>query len=249
MSTSLPHYPGLLVDALPILPILFSERPRSAHADSARIASRLQPPPQVYGSIPSLRRCLLLVNHYGRPGFPSWWLGVSVSSIIPREIHWVMTSVWRFERGWRARVLTPLTRWFFQRIAQVYNFTTMPPMPPRPEEMLARTASIRHLLRAVETRPEIFVGLAPEGDDCEQRVLGTPPPGAGRLIQLLTSRGLIPVPVGIYEQAGALHIRFGEPIQLLPSRNPGQQDDGWMINTVMRAIASCLPEELRGKYA
>lgn len=249
MSADGPRYPGLLVDATPILPLLFSVKHRSVHADSVRIASRLSPPLVVHGHIPNYSRTLFLINHYGRPGFPSWWIGIALSSVIVRDIHWVMTAAWEFERGVRARVLTPLTRWLFTRLARVYDFTTMPPMPPRPHQLRERAQAMRQVLRVVGMHPEIHIGLAPEGDDNEQRILGTPPPGAGRFIHLLCSRNLIPVPVGIYEQDGKLHLNIGAPF-LLPSPSSSRtKNDIYIINAVMTAIAACLPDNLRGDYA
>jgi len=249
MSQSFPHYPSILADMLPVLPLLYSNRPRSVHADAVRIASRLNPPLQVHGQPPQLSRGLFLVNHYGRPGFPSWWIGVALSSVIPTDIHWVMTAAWRFEQGFRAHVVTPFTRWLFARLARLYDFTTMPPMPPRPDEVRERAASIRQLVSLVQERTDILIGLAPEGDDSEQRALGTPPAGAGRVIRLLASKGLIPVPVGVYEAEGALHIRLGNPVQLPPPPPDRTQDDLHTAAFIMRAIAACLPEELRGEYA
>ncbi|MBN2554954.1 MAG: hypothetical protein JXA97_03355 [Anaerolineales bacterium] len=248
MSAPAPRYPGLLADALPILPGLFSRHPRSVHADAVRMTSRLQPPLVVHGVVPRLTRGLFLINHYGRSGFPSWWLGAALSSVIPSDIHWVMTASWEFKRGLRKHMVTPLTRCLFRRIARQYDFTTMPAMPPRPEELQLRAAAVRRLLRVVDERSEILVGLAPEGDDCEQRMLGDPPIGAGRLIRLLSSKGLVPVPVGIYEQDGALHLHLGQPLLLASETSNRPHDDAGSINTVMLAIAACLPEHLRGKY-
>jgi hypothetical protein len=79
----------------------------------------------------------LTINHYARPGFHAWWLALALSAVVPTDVHWIMTAAWTYSDGFRARTVTPLSRWLFGRIAQVYGFTSMPPMPPDPKDVVA----------------------------------------------------------------------------------------------------------------
>ncbi|MBN1439985.1 MAG: hypothetical protein JW929_11305 [Anaerolineales bacterium] len=124
-----------------------------------------------------------------------------------------MTAAWTFPDPLRSRLLTPLSRWALARIARMYGFTLMPPMPPRPEDAGARADSVRRILRlARRSRPDI--ALAPEGMDSPDGRLKPPPSGAGRFIAHLAALGYTPVPVGAYETDGAFCLRFGEPFRL-----------------------------------
>ena len=118
----------------------------------------LRPAPMVIGTecVPPEGPCLVTCNHYSRPGFAAWWLTLAITAAVAgcrapsadREIHWVMTAAWRFEGSrWKPQILTPATRWAFARVARVYGFVTMPPMPPAPEEMEGRATAVLRTLR------------------------------------------------------------------------------------------------------
>ena len=123
-------------------------RPRSLAHDAQAAMAGLRPELLVLGGdrSPSSGPCLVTCNHYSRPGFDAWWLALAISAAVAaqreesadREIHWVMTAAWTFpESRIKRRILTPLTRWAFARVARVYGFVTMPPMPPHPDEVEA----------------------------------------------------------------------------------------------------------------
>jgi hypothetical protein len=90
----------------------------------------------------------------------------------------------------------------------------------------------------------------PEGEDEKLGSLQMPPPGAGRFMLQLASQGLVVVPAAIYESDGALCVHFGPHFPLdASSELPAAERDRQAIRQVMVAIASLLPERLRGEFA
>ncbi len=189
--------------------------------DAALAMTGVYPSPQVHGGehIPPHGPGLIVCNHYTRPGLEAWWLVWAISDAVARrrapeadaEIHWVMTAAWTFPTSpWRHRFLTPLTRWAFRRVARVYGFVPMPPMPPAPEEVVARAVAVRQTLRLARWAAHHggLLGLAPEGRDVPGG-LGQPPEGAGDFIARLTAMGLPILPVGVAESGGRLCLSFG----------------------------------------
>jgi 1-acyl-sn-glycerol-3-phosphate acyltransferase len=227
-------------------------RPRSFARDARVAVMGLCPELEVVGAehIPPRGPCLVTCNHYSRPGFDAWWLALAITAAVAArrapdadpEIHWLMTAAWTFpESRWRQRVLTPATRWAFGRVARVYGFVTMPPMPPAPHEVEARAVAVLRTLRLAR-RAALeggMLGLAPEGRDVPGR-LGQPPRGAGTFIALLVGAGLPVLPVGVAEQGGRLRISFGCPF--VPEIPPARVDrDTAVSQQVMAAIARQLP--------
>lgn len=247
----MPRYPlprwaggGFLWDVL-------VQRPRSFAHDAQAAVAGLRTPPMVLGAeqIPSEGPCLVTCNHYTRPGFAAWWLTLAISAAVAasrapgadREIHWVMTAGWRFQQSrWKPRILTPATRWAFARVARVYGFVTMPPMPPAPEEMEARATGVLRTVRLARHLAQEggMVGLAPEGRDVPEG-LGEPPEGVGEFIWLLVRAGLPILPVGVTERGGRLQISFGQ--LLVPEIPPSRTGrDRLIAQQVMEAIAKQL---------
>ena len=227
-------------------------RPRSFAHDAQVALMGLRPPLEVMGGehVPARDPCLVTCNHYYRPGFDTWWLAFAITTAAAshrapnadREIHWVMTAAWTFpESPWQRRVLTPLTRWAFRRVAQVYNFVTMPPMPPDPREMEARAAAVLRTVRLARraAREGGMVGLAPEGQDTSGG-LGRLPEGAGEFLALLVEAGLPVLPVGVAEAGGRLCVSFG-PV-FTPEVPPERAArDRRVAGQVMTAIGRQLP--------
>jgi len=194
-------------------------------------------------NIPSQGPCLLVMNHYSRPGFDAWWIALGISAVVPVEIHWMMTNAWT-----HAGILEPITRWLFPRLAQVYGFTTTPPMPPVPHDLDARAQAVRRVLE-IASSPDTLIGLAPEGRDHPGGILGPPPPGVGRFIHQLSKRCQRIIPIGVYEDADNLYLSFGPPFHLeAASRSTPAERDHHRIQQVMGLIASQLPPWLRGDY-
>ncbi|MBC7249217.1 MAG: 1-acyl-sn-glycerol-3-phosphate acyltransferase [Anaerolineae bacterium] len=233
--------PGFLWSAVAL-------RPRSFAQDAQLAVTGLSPELAVLGSqhIPPRGPCLVTCNHYNRPGFATWWLALAITAAVAAgrapdadpQVRWVMTAAWTFpESPWRRRVLTPLTRWAFARVARVYGFVTMPPMPPDPREVEARAQAVLRTLRLARRLVQEggILGLAPEGQDVAAS-LGPPPQGAGRFLALLVETGLPVLPVGVAERDGRLRVSFGPLfVPRIPSR--GHERDRVVAQQVMDAIA------------
>src|SRR4030065_11031 len=127
---------------------LVAGRPRSFQRDARRLIAGLHPPPKVEGHLPDLGRggWVLVMNHFARPGFRAWWIALAVSWLVPREVHWVMTSTLTYPDRWRGAWLTPLSTIVLTRLAACYGFTSMPPMPPRPGAGAERAPAVRRVL-------------------------------------------------------------------------------------------------------
>ena len=239
-------------------------KPRSFQRDALNLIDRLQPPLQVYGRehIPDNKDFILTINHYTRPGFGAWWLALAVSAVMEHEIHWMMTGAWTFPDKWYAALLQPLSQRLFSRLAEIYGFTTTPPMPPNPSEVQSRSESVRRVMKAARQSTKPVIGLSPEGRDFPGGVLGQPPNGVGRFIYQLHKPHYAILPVGVYEEDGALCVHFGKPYRLGDphSHATGEIDpitfrlitqrqiDLLLSRTVMRHIAVLLPKRLHGAF-
>lgn len=242
-----PIVPGLAAD-------LLLGRRRSLRSDALRIIAQLRPRLRVLGEdfIPRGGPCLITINHYTRPGMPAWWLVLAASACVPAEIHWIMTSAWTFPDALRLRLVTPVTRFLFRRMAQVYGFTSMPPMPPAPQDVEESARAVRQVLAYARRVECPVIGLAPEGRDAPHEqpgVLIEPPPGVGRFVLQLAHLGLPISPVGVYEGAGNLCIRFGELYEFDISQGKNAEQRDWQASqAIMLRIATLLPPELHGNY-
>lgn len=244
-----PHYrypPGFV---LPIVRDWALGRPRSFLAD-ARSASKLLGDQLRYAgleNVPADGPLLVTHNHYARPGFGAWWLPLLSAAPLPHNPHLVMTGeLTRWFQPWGG----PISRFALPRIAKMYGFTTMPPMPPRPADVQARAESVRRVFRAVHDDPKLILILAPEGrDNLEGGALARPPEGAGRFLASLAERGLPVLPVAGWESDGALHIHFGATYILnVASGLTTAAKDSAARDMVMGRIAALLPAHLRGVY-
>jgi len=230
--------------------VLFGGR-RSFRADSKRCIERVSPPLQVSGdeNIPQSGPCLIAFNHYYRPGFKAWWLALAIASVVPVEMHWIVTGELTFPGRWYAPLGRPVSRWLLKRASQVYGFTTMPPMPPRPRDVEARARAVREVLSYVRQADHPLLGLAPEGGDHPGGQLSWPASGAGRFGLLLASRGLRFVPLGAYEAEGEFCLRFGPAYGLsLPPGLSSEEKDRQAAKIIMQNIARQLPAHLRGEF-
>lgn len=225
---------------------------RSFHADARACIERLNSPLRIFGeeNIPHSGPSLITFNHYYRPGFHAWWLALGIAAAVPQEIHFGMTGELTYPGKWYAPLGRAGSRWLLRRLANIYGFTTMPPMPPRPADVAARAHSVRTMLEYARAHPQAILALAPEGsDNVPSGALAWPPPGAGRFLALLAGSGFPVTPVGAYEEAGKFCLRFGVAYRLeVPTHLPPHERDRRAAEIVMRAIACQLPEHLRGEF-
>lgn len=225
---------------------------RRIFSDDARaiLAARL-PAPEYKGleNIPASGACLVTFNHYYRPGFNVMFLAMALAAVLPPQAGFVMTGELTYPGRWYAPLGMPASRSVLKRLARLYGFISMPPMPPRARDVAARAASVRATLTWLEETSEPLLILAPEGGDQPGGRLTRPPAGVGRFISLLAARGLKILPAAGWEQADRLCVRFGQPYTLALSAMTGKNElDRAASDLVMRAIAALLPENLRGDY-
>ena len=226
-------------------------RSRSFRHDASPCLQRAGFPLSILGSeqIPTHGPRVLTANHYHRVGFGAWWIALAISATVPAEVRWSMTAAWTEDGTQRSALLARLSRRIFPRVAGVYGFDAMPPMPPRAYEVAARAAGVRAVLRAARAQPPPIIGLTPEGQDHAGGGLMRPHPGVGRFMLHLADLGHPFQAVGVYEEAGALCLSFGEPYRLAVA--PGQRSaatDRAAAEIVMRALAAQLPSGLRGEF-
>jgi hypothetical protein len=246
-----PRFPALINStSLRIFVDVLLGGKRSLRADAQHMVSRLQPRLRQRGAFPTIGEhgTLVAVNHYHRPGFGAWWIALTIAAQFPAEMHWAITSAWTYTDVLRTSTLTPLTRWLFQRLASCYGLTTMPPMPSKRGEEMARARAVRAMLKHVRAAQKPLLGLAPEGMDAPSGTLIAPPQGTGRFINLLGQENLQLQPAGLYEAGGRLILCFGELREIPPQKGKPAQRDWATITWTMRAIASCLPIAMRGDY-
>ena len=106
---------------------------RSFRTDAQACLERVKPPLCILGeeNIPQTGPALITYNHYYRPGFPHWWQALAIAAVIPQEIHLAMTGELTYPGKWYEPLGMAGSRWLLRRLAKVYGFTSMPPMPPR----------------------------------------------------------------------------------------------------------------------
>ena len=236
---------GLIVDCA-------LARRRSFREDAAACVGRLNPPLSRAGmeNIPQTGAYVVTFNHYHRPNFNAIWMAAAIAAIVPVEMHFVMTGELTYPGKWYAPLGMFFSKIALRRIARVYGFTTMPPMPPRAKDVESRARSVRRVLDVARREPNVIIGLAPEGGDNLTGELTLPASGAGRFALLLAAAGLKFVPVGVYEADGALCLNFGAAYELtVPPRGlSADEKDKAAATIVMTHIARLLPERLRGKF-
>jgi hypothetical protein len=192
---------------------------------------------------------VVCANHYQRPGFGAWWIAIAISAALPAEVHWVMTAAWTDMGRPGDRLKASISEQLFPRLAAVYGFTAMPPMPPRPHEAAVRAQAVRRVLALARREANALIGLAPEGMDNPAGGLMRPPPGVGRFLLHLAEIGCAIHPVGFFEDQEGLVLSFGPALPLeRRAALAGDALDRWAAEGVMRGIAAELPDVLRGEF-
>jgi hypothetical protein len=227
-------------------------RKRNFHTDAQACIASLHPTLHILGkqNIPQHGPCVITVNHYHREGFGAHWFALAIASVVPVKMHWIMTGEFTYPGKWYEAFGTIGSKFLLKRIASVYGFSTMPPMPPRPKDMDARAAAVRRVLDYVRRTRAPVLGLAPEGHDPPGDVLSRPAHGVGRFGLLLSKAGLQFVPVGAYEAEGIFHVHFGQAYTLhVPQKLSADEKDAQASQIMMENIAKLLPLHLRGEFA
>ena len=230
--------------------VLFCGR-RSFRADSKRCIERVSPPLQVSGdeNIPQSGPCLITFNHYYRPGFKAWWLALAIASVVPVDMHWIVTGELTFPGRWYWPLGRPISRWLLKRVSHIYGFTTMPPMPPRQCDVEVRAGAVLAALSYVQHTDHTCLGLAPEGGDNPGGGLSWPASGTGRFGLLLAGCGLRFVPLGAFEAQGEFCLQFGTAYELrVPRGLSPDEKDHQAAKIIMQNIAQQLPARLRGEF-
>jgi hypothetical protein len=248
---------------------LLRQRRRSFAQDAALLLRPLNPPPAVAGAhlIPAQGTFLVVINHYARPGLGPWLGAALVTQAIAQRrpdtpVHWLMTSAWLYRDRLHSWTVTPVTRWLFTHLAEMYGFVTTPPVYEgwvQPREGAVAVRRFLALAQQARARGEVLA-IAPEGggEAAHPGCLVTPPPGAGRFLLLLARQteaaspdaSLPLLPVGVAERDGRLVATFGQPFSLRPPAALRKaQADAWASRQVMLAISRLLPAELWGEYA
>ncbi len=243
-----PRYalPPALVGRL-ALAVLFGQS-RSFRTDARVAVASWRSSLKVIGeeNLPDAGPCLLTVNHYYRPGFQAWWMALALTSVVPCDMHWVMTSAWTYTDPLGVLVFAPTMRWLLRQLARVYGFTAM---PPDAIEVDGRAKAVRSVFAWAHRTPQPVLGLAPEGRDSADGTLQWPPTGGGRFIYHLARLGLRLVPIGAYESEGNLCLQVGAAYELtLTPGLPPDERDRQVRDQVMRRIAAQLPPRLRGEF-
>jgi hypothetical protein len=225
---------------------------RNFREDAQVCIAKVTPPVKIIckENIPTGGGYIITINHYYRDGFPAQWMAIAISSVIPSDIHWIITGELTYPGKWYAPLGMAISKFILQRGARVYGFTTMPPMPPRAKDVEARAASVREVLNYVKQNKDAIIGLAPEGGDQVDGKLTMPASGVGRFALLFAAQGLRFEPVGVYESDGELCLHFGESYELkISHQSSADKKDSAAARILMEHIAPLLPEHLRGEFS
>jgi hypothetical protein len=262
---TLPPYgfsPGFVAAWLATLP-----RPRNLGEEGERMLAGRMPPPVAMGTehIPPVGTPFVLaMNHYERPGLRVWWPAAWVSATVWRArgeqppVRWLIADRAHGYRAGPLRVPDAAMAWLLRRVARRYGALAI---PRASAAGVGRSQALRladAALRGPGGRP---IGITPEAARGSGPTLAHPEPNAGAAIAWLARGGIPVLPVGVYEapdptappEVGAtppLTARFGAPLALpwtgLREAHAHREE---LSDTVMRAIATLLPERFRGPYA
>jgi len=221
-----PAYPAVEPTVLLAVAARLLGKKRSFRADALRLCASVTPPIRYLGleHLPARGPLLLTANHYSRPGFSTAWIALGISVALPVEVTWVMSDEWLFEGNPFAFLLRPAIRFVLRAINDAYSFLPMPTMVPGYSTPQQRAAPVRGVIQHLRSRPDLVLGLTPEGMDTADGRLGLPPAGAGKFIRYLQQQGLPILPVGVCEKGGQLQIHFGESYVLPPPAASGDAD-------------------------
>jgi 1-acyl-sn-glycerol-3-phosphate acyltransferase len=198
--------------------------------------------------VPTDGRLIVVMNHFNRPGLRPYHCAMVVSAALADrlagrpEVRWAFTSEYRDRKVGPVPISPAVFRWVFSRFARTYDFVAL----PRQEVLvMSRALALRRLARRLAVGP---IGLTPEGLLASDTLV-EPPPGNGRLLQLL-ARDVVPLlPVAAWEEGSTLTVRFGEPFHLSPADGFSHEErDRRARDQVMMAIGALMPRRYQGVY-
>jgi hypothetical protein len=222
---------------------------RDIWEDCAVLAATMKEPAVVSGleHIPLAQPFVILPNHYERRD--SVWVGwgaIAMTNALrshlkrQTQIRWVMTSTWEDCYVGPRRISPEHLYWVLRRLSRVFGLILM---PPDPRETQARSHALRDIFRALSDSNGEIVAMHPEAGGFEDLIL--PPVGIGRVLSAFDRKGIALVPAGVFENEGRLHVTFAEA---LPRGSLCRLSDEESATTVMEAIASLVPERMRGPF-
>ena len=221
-------------------------RQRHLGPDVREMLRGVEPLPCVQGieHVPREGPCIVVMNHYERPGLRVWWCAALVSAALSARrggdppLHWLITD--RFEGFRFAGLPLPdrLMAWLLGKIGGAYGFLLV----ARPGgEAQSRSALLREARGTL--REGAVLGITPEAASGSGPQLAAAWPGSGAALSWLSSGTTPLVPVAVRDdEVGALVATFGEPFTL----ERASDEEG--ARAVMGAVAALLPPELRGLY-
>ena len=229
--------------------VVLLRRKRDLGRDGRALFAGRRPRPRVEGieRAPREGACIVVMNHYERPGLRVWWCAALVTAALEARrggdppVRWLITDRFEGFRSGGVRLPDALMAWLLRTIARAYGLLLV----ARPEsEAGSRSALLREARRVL--REGAPLALTPEAASGSGVELARPWPGSGAALAWL-ARGSVPpaplVPVAVFDGAeGRLVARFGAPFTL------ERASDEDASEVVMRAIAALLPAELRGPY-
>ena len=221
-------------------------RRRRLGPDSRAMLRGAQPRPRVVGieHVPREGACIVVMNHYERPGLRVWWCAALVGAALASHrggdppVHWLITD--RFEGFRFAGLPMPdrLMAWLLGKIGGAYGLLLV----ARPDDEVRSRSSLLREAREI-VRAGSVLGITPEAASGSGPELAAAWPGSGAALSWLSSGATPLVPVAVRDdEDGALLATFGAPFTL------ERMSDEEGARAVMGAVAALLPQELRGVY-
>lgn len=223
-----------------VLASMLLGRRRDAVRDGLSELARLGVQRRVEGleHVPADGPCILVMNHYERPGLRVWWAAWFVLTAVAERrggeaVRWMVTDRFYGYRLLGVPIPEGLVAWFLGRIARTYGL-----LPVARADVARRGPLLRRAYRLLHEE-RCALGVTPEaGNEGDGRTLVRPVRGSTASIAWLARNAVPVVPVAVYEDGTrTLIARFGQPLDA--------EDLG---TDVLVPVARLLPEELRGPY-